>query len=186
MASDDVGQGQLQNFLRALEADEREIEAAGEEYLAAKARLDVALLRYTALRKFVTETLGHSPYAGDLAWPASIPGAGRRRGKFRFADLGVGDAVINVFREKFGEPPAAEDLVRFSDEDLETVTLTLEEITGVLETGGLGFPETATARSVNAALMNTTGMTRFELDDGQVRYALTKNSVRDLDDLPFE
>ncbi len=178
MTPGNVGQRQLSNYLKALEADEAEIAAAGEEYLAAKARLDVALRRYTALREFVIETLGSSPYSSDIEWPGSVRGASRRRGKFRFADIGVGDAVTQVFRERFGEPPDVETLAASGDQAVEEATLTLDEITEVLSGGGLGFPGSVTARAVNAALMKTTGITRFELDDGQVRYAVTRVATR--------
>ncbi len=186
MATINVGQRQLSNYLKALEADETEIEAAGEGYLAAKARLDVALRRYTALREFVAETLGRSPYSADVEWPGSVRGAGRRRGNYRFADLGVGDAIIEVFLERFGEPIDLGILTALDSEALEEATMTLDEITEVLLAGGLGFPEVKSARAVNAALIRTGGMTRFEGPGGQVRYALTKRAVPDVDDLPFE
>ena len=100
-----VEQRQIWNYLGALETDEAEIEAAGEEYAVARARLDVALRRYTALREFVAETLGYTPYHPTVSWPGAVHGAAQRRGIYRFAGMGVGDAIIEVFRERFGEPP---------------------------------------------------------------------------------
>ena len=186
MATSNIGQRQLANYLKALEADEAEIEAAGEEYLAAKARLDVALRRYTALREFVAETMGRSPYSGDVEWPGSVRGAGRRRGSYRFTDMAVGDAIIAVFMERYGGAWDMHVLTALDSESLEEATMSLDDITDVLLGGGLGFPEVTSARAVNAALMRTGGITRFEGPGGQVRYALVNRAVPDVDDLPFE
>lgn len=181
-----VEQHQVWNYLGALETDEAEIDAAGAQYAVARARLDVALRRYAALREFVTETLGYTPYHHTVAWPDAVAGAEQRRGNYRFAGMGVGDAIIEVFLERFGGAIAPATFAEFDREQFLQATLTLEEITEVLSGGGLGFPEPVTARAVNAALMRTTGLTRYEGPHGEARYGLIERPPVEPDDIPFE
>ena len=181
-----VEQHQVWNYLGALETDEAELEAAGAQYAAARARLDVALQRYAALREYVAETLGYTPYHYTVTWPNAVDGAEQRRGTYRFAGMGVGDAIIEVCRERFGRAIDPTTFAEFDRDQFLQATLTLEEITGLLSGGGLGFPEPVTARAVNAALMRTTGLTRYEGPHGEARYALIERAPVEPDDIPYE
>ncbi len=177
----------MEKYLRSLAEDEDTIEAAAEQWESAKAALDVGLRRYIALRDFVTERLGESPYAPPN-WAERWPPDGydddgdaywRPRGRFRFTGMSVGDAVLEVLRERRGRSP---DLPWMS----------LASIIEELSAGGLGFPEPVQARAVNAALLKTSGVKRGTYKDGSVGYSYdaTKEGGDeppvDPDDLPFE
>ena len=151
---DSVSQGLLQ----ALMEDEKALEAAQREYSRAVANLEVIIRRYAAMREAVRERLGTSPYSQSVMWPnqGSSPSP-RRPFRFRYTNMKIGDAIIEVLEE--AEHP-----------------MTLEEITEALDSGGVYRRD---VRSVNAALINTKGVAK--LDDG--RYILQKED--DVDDLPF-
>ena len=140
-----ISRTQVARYLEALGADEVEIAEAAEAYEIAKARLDVGLRRYVALRDFVTERMGRSPYESGYPWPSDDGGWNRsaQRGKFRFAGMKVGDAIAEVLRERSKVP----------DEEWNERLMNLDELVDVLSEGGLGFPEPVGARAINAALM---------------------------------
>ena len=181
----------VQNYLQALESDEAEIQGAAEEYQRARARVDVSLLRYAALRDFLTSTLGCSPYASHIEWPDLGLIDPSRRGRFRFAGMRVGDAVVEVLGDRIDN--FQKDQV-FSEEwtPMHALTMSLEEIVEALSEGGLGFPDPVSVRAVNASLIRTAGIEDHVTPDGQKRYALgigeeeSETPPSEYDDLPFE
>ena len=195
-----VDQGLVENYLSALETDEAEIQSAGEEYRRAQARVNVALRRYTALRDFLTETLGCTPYASHVKWPDSRHIDPSTRGRYRYAGMKVGDAIVEVFRsrrdtEPFPDTESFSELMASMANELtygSPSLMSLDEIIKDLSEGGLGFPEPVSARAVNAALMRTTGIERHVTKGGQTRYGLvledsdSDDDPPDVDDLPFE
>ncbi len=163
----------LGKYLKSLAEDESSLEEAAEVYETAKAGLEVGLRRYTALRDFVTEKLGKSPYARDCTevWhPTGYDPDGEPywaiRGQFRFTGMPVGEAVLQILLES-GER--------------NDPWLTLPKIIEELSVGGLGFPEPVQARAVNAALMRTSGIERSEATTGATIYRYVEEV-----DLPFE
>lgn len=180
-----ISPGLQSNYLSELEQDEDTLSTASHEYDAAKARLELSMIRYTALRDFVTNQLGKSPYARGVEWPRGADDDyQRQRGGFRFTGMRVGDAILQLLEE-------AADTAR--------VWRSLEQIIEGLSQGGLGFPEPVQARAVNAALLKTSGVTRGEhnqtgavayrfddaSEDGQEAKQGEEGSI-DPDDLPFE
>lgn len=182
----------VENYLQALQTDEAEIHGAAEDYHRARARVDVALLRYTALRDFLTTTLGCSPYASHIEWPDLGFIDPSTRGRYRFAGMKVGDAVVEVLMDRVAAFATSDQ--SFSEEwtAFQALTMSLEEIVEALSEGGLGFPDPVSARAVNASLMRTAGVERHETHSGETRYALTAgreepdDSPHEVDDLPFE
>ena len=182
-----ISPGLQANYLTELEQDEVKISEAAYQYETAKALLDVSLRRYTALRDFVSEALGRSPYAPDVDWPSdeNMFNEAPERGRFRFTGMRVGDAILQVLEE------APE----------QGGWLSLEDIIKRLSAGGLGFPESVEARAVNAALLKTAGIGRGKrrIDDvafyrfvGESQEDEGDHSngeevpATDPDDLPFE
>lgn len=153
LGEDSIAQG----LLTALKEDEDALTEAHARLVEASARQDVASRRYAAMREAVRERLGVSPYSPNVSWPDTVPWeiGKRRKFRFRFTRLKIGDAVTEALDE--------------SD-----VPLTLEEIVSCLNSGGLYSRDT---RAVNAALINTKGIVKT--DDGKYSY------VEDIDDLPF-
>ena len=181
------------NYLQALQADEAEIESAGEEYQTARARVDLALLRYKSLRDFLTEALGCSPYSREVTWPDDGRDSSMR-GRYRFAGMKVGDAVVEVLKGQYDGTTTSD----FAGAVLKALApaefggMSLEEIIKALSAGGFGFPDPVSARVVNASLMRTAGVTRHVTDGGQTRYTLapdgdeSDSAQSEIDDLPFE
>ncbi len=182
------------NYLTALQADEAEIQGAAEDYQRARARVDVALLRYTALRDFMTTTLGRSPYAHGIEWPDAGYIDPSTRGRYRFAGMKVGDAIVEVLRDQRNPATgsSADDKLIEGLALGEFWTMSLEQIIEALSEGGLGFPDPVSARAVNAALMRTAGVERLATDGGETRYRLADTDSEpeaassEIDDLPFE
>ncbi len=130
------------NYLEELATDDEVIEEVAAEYESVKARLDVRLRRYIALRDFITEQLGQSPYAHGVDRPSDAP---KPTGSFRYTGMQIGEAVIQVLQDELKEYP-------------NNPWLNLDEIIEKLADGGLGFPDLVQARAVNAALLKTTGV----------------------------
>jgi len=180
----------VSKYLAELLKDETNIQEAGEAYESAKARLDVGLRRYLALREFVTDQLGQSPYSPGVEWPETEDSRWDTedqpvRGHFRFTGMKVGDAITLVLREADGRAK------------------TLDDIVLALSDGGLGFPDPVQARAVNAALIKppsgvvrarfTSGRRSGELcykfrepEDGGGDEPSGGRADIDPDDLPFE
>src|SRR3990172_1954911 len=144
----------LDRYLTSLSEDEQLIATAADAYERAKVDMEVILKRYVSLRNHVAEQIGKSPYSHDVHWPENIfelqytpDRIEVKRGRFRFSDLPVGDAVAEVLRERYEQDP---------DEPWMNLTRIIE----VLSEGGLGFPEPVQARAVNAALLKTSGVKR--------------------------
>ncbi|MBI4214284.1 MAG: hypothetical protein HY534_08250 [Chloroflexi bacterium] len=132
-------------YLEQLKVDETAIAEAAAAFETAKAALEMGLRRYTALRDFVAEQLGVSPYAPGIDWPGDSefydePG----RGLFRFTGMKIGDAAMQVLVEEY------------EAKDGNNPWLSLNTIMRRLEKGGLGFPEPVQARAINAALLALT------------------------------
>jgi hypothetical protein len=173
----------LEKYLAELGADEVNIAQAAEAFETAKAALDVNLRRYIALRDFVGEQLGTSPYARGVNWPDIYTADGYilNRGHFRFTGKAVGDAVLEVLREQY-------------ERDRDHPWLSLSQIIETLSEGGLGFPEPVQARAVNAALLKRGGVRRGTWKNGVAAYAYDgpseddaqEGAAVDPDDLPFE
>lgn len=141
-------------YLEQLSADERAISEAATTYETAKAALDMGLLRYTALRDFVTEQLGTSPYMPGVEWPGDSDSARwddwPERGHYRFSGMKIGDAVLQALAE------AQAILLREKPGTDKLAYQTLDQIVARLADGGLGCPETVQARAINAALQAMT------------------------------
>lgn len=158
MANSAVLDGLLSELARAevaALAAEREWERAWAEY-------DVAARKLAAIRDATEAYLGKSPYASDVEWPKATNTIlhGKHPGRLRFVHRAIGDAVLDVLKDK-GE------------------YMTLEEIVAGLLAGG---SRDATARAVNASLMRLAGV---EKDEEEKRYRY-KEPETDPDDLPFE
>ena len=159
-------------YLTELEKDEATIAEAAEAYESAKAQLDVGLRRYIALRDFIQEQLGESPYTRWHEWPESTIRA-QDRGRFRFTGMTVGDAVFQVLQEEANSTP-------------QDPWLPLSDIISRLTRGGLGFPELVQARAVNAALLKMNGVSRDQNREGMTIYCVAPDTEDiDVDDLPF-
>jgi len=141
-------------YLEELKRDEAEMAEVAETYETAKARLDLGIRRYAALRDFVTEQLGRSPYYRAKN-EALEPGQGR----FRYAGMTIADAILELLREEAQNWP-------------ENPWLGLDEIVERLSSGGLGFPEGVPTRAINAALIRTSGIARNRTDGGSRIYSI--------------
>ena len=125
----------LTSYLEELASDEQRISEAAAQYAAIKARLEVGLRRYTALRDFVTDQLGKSPYTPGVDWPGEAEDWLETRGQFRFTGMRVGEAILQVLEEEDAQFPNNPWLER-------------DQIVERLSLGGLGFPEPVRARVV--------------------------------------
>ena len=112
----------------------------------------MGLRRYMALRDFVTEQLGTSPYSPGVAWPndpdpENDPWSEKPdRGHYRFAGTKIGDAVVQVLKEAY-------EAFQLDTPDPKHLSwLALDRIVIRLADGGLGFPDPVQARAINAAL----------------------------------
>jgi hypothetical protein len=167
--------GIIENYLAELDKDEHVIAEAAAGYEAAKARLDVGLRRFIALRDFVTEQMGRSPYGyydRNVPWPEpdfDPFGEGFERGRFRFAGMNIGDAILEVLREELAKYP-------------QNPWLSFENIVERLSEGGLGFPDGVQARAVNAALLKTIGIKRMKEQNQNFYAAEVEPEVADDDD----
>ncbi len=184
-----ISKTQVARYLEALQTDEAEISDAAEAYEVARARLDVGLRRYIALRDFVGEQMGRSPYEPDYRWPGD-PEWGQPevvRGRFRFTGMKVGDAILEQLRELAAHP------VQRSDDRgnyFEDTSVSLDELVELLSDRGLGFPDPINGRNVNAALIGLvkTGAVKRH-QSGRYFYqepVVAKGEDIEPDDLPFE
>lgn len=150
-----------EGLLKELAQEEESLREANNELNRARAQFQVASRKYAAVRNMVTEYLGRNPYSLDAKRVLNPrPGFGTRlQGTFRFIHMRPGDAIIEVLKE-------AKD------------PLTLDEIVEVLSGGGIGITPNLLTRTVNAALMRTTGVQKTE--EGKYFY-----KPDDVDDLPF-
>ena len=162
-----INASMIEKYLVELGKDEKNIAEAGEAYESAKARLDVGLHRYVALRDFVAKQLGRSPYSHGVMWPTQLQDDVPEPGRFRFTGMSVGTAITEVLTE-------SEDW------------LLLAEIIKRLSAGGLGFPEPVQARAVNAALLKTSGVKRSKNRHGEVIYYFVAKEEPDPEDAPSE
>ena len=96
----------------------------------------VSLRKYAAVRDAIMEMIGRSPYSKDVEWPDPSALPKTIHGRYRFALMKPGDAIVEALRE-------------------DPVPKTLDEIVTILR-GGRMTP--AEPRTVNAALMNTKGV----------------------------
>ena len=144
-----------------LAKEEKALLLADNEARRVNAKLDVATRKYVAVRDALATFLGSSPYDPDLDWPteteAGLPPT--LRGRFRFAGMNTGDAIIAVLKETGGQ-------------------MGLNEIAQRLAQGGLSIA----VRSVNAALINLENVAKDE--EGRT-YQFVAPEL-DPDDLPFE
>jgi len=148
--TDDIVRG----LMAELAHEDEVLAKAGEALQQAEVRFEVASQKYAAVRDVVGAYLGRPPRNSDAV------GYGvffRSKDRYRFIHMAPGDAVVAVLRD--------------SDEPM-----ALDEIANAVRSGGLLVP--GTMRSVNAALMNTSGVEKME--DGKYRYA------EKADELPFE
>lgn len=145
----------VQQLLEELIKEGELLQQAEETLRLARARYGLASARYAAVRDEVSNQLQVDPYTISTG---AIGERLQQHRKFRFMDMAIGDAVKAVLREQPGEP------------------MSLEEIVALLRGGGLRAA--ALARSVNAALMQTTGVQKTE--EGKYRYEEVA-----ADELPF-
>lgn len=172
-----ISKSLIRKYLEELAVDESAITEAAEAYEAAKSAIDVRLRRYIALRDYVTEKLGQSPYSEGVEWPEpyeAYDAYGERieRGRFRFSGMSVGDAILEVLEEEAIASP-------------DDPWLPLQSIIERLSLGGLGFPEPVQGRAVNAALLKTSGITRSQDRSGATVYAAL-HELEVEEDLPNE
>ena len=149
----------IDGLLVELAREERAALSAIQAVSDARVRYDVAVRKFAAVREAVAAAIGRSPYAPDVAWPVEAGEAVREpeRGRLRFILMPTGDAVVAALHEA-NQP------------------LSLEQIIAHLRGGGL----TLAPRAVNAALINTPGLTKQP--DGRYEYKPKKAGD---DDLPF-
>lgn len=141
-------------YIGGLLQDEAALTQEEEALNAARARFDLAGHRYAGTRDMVTVHLNGSPYAESFLWPLEIPDL--ILGRFRFINMQTGDAVKQVLREA-AHPLALVDIVKKLQEGRSR----------------------ATSRTVNAALMQLSGVEKTK--DDRYRY----NVDQDVDTLPF-
>lgn len=128
-------------YLKELADDEDVIGQAAEEYEAAKSKLELGLRRYIAMREYITEQIGVSPYAPAVSWPGEM--WSEWHGRYRFWGMRVGDAILELLHE---------EQQRQRGDFGGGGWMSLDEIIEALSAGGLGTTETVQARAVNAAI----------------------------------
>jgi hypothetical protein len=136
-------------LLSELAKEELEVVEADNRLRLAQIAFELAVRRYAAVRDYVTQRLGSSPYSIKTKWPEPYNVHTDFRGRYRFAQMEPGDAAVAALKET-------------------DTPMTLEEIVNHLRTGGLRVPSSLLTRSVNAALMRTTGIQKSE--DGKYTY----------------
>jgi hypothetical protein len=146
----------VRGLLKELVAEEGALAEADKQLAAARARFDVASRKYAAVRDMVQSYLGTSPYTQDNN-TLFFNGGVYNPGAYRFIHMNPGDAVVAAL--KGAKEPMG-----------------LDEIVETLRRGRIRIAEKILTRSVNAALMKTTGIEKT--DDGKYRYVE--------EDLPFE
>lgn len=177
MSANGMAPGIVDGYLSELLRDELSLCEVGDAFELAKARLDMGLRRYAALRDFVAEQLGRSPYSRDVNWPETSWDT-PARGRFRFVGSKVGDALLTLLKESAD------------------TWMTLDEIVLALAEGGFGYPEPLSARTVNAALIRppdgivrgtllATGKSAYQFKSASEREPFGFGDI-DPDDLPFE
>lgn len=129
-----------ERLLKELANDEEVIGQAADEYEAAKSKLELGLRRYIAMRDYITEQIGVSPYAPDVNWPGDAWST--YHGRYRFWGMRVGDAILELLSE---EQQRRQHLGKDG-------WMSLDEVVQALSEGGLGTTETVQARAVNAAI----------------------------------
>ena len=156
-------------YLSELIHEEKALEEMANNLRVATAKFRVASEKYAAVRDMVNTTLIQSPYARDFEWPPNLLdriGPGDGKGKFRFIHMAYGEAITTVLGEK-GAP------------------LTTPRIIATLLNGGFGMGNdgepVVQARSLNAALMKTSGIVKHDDDT----YSYEAESVGDAEDLPW-
>ena len=135
-------------LLIELAKEEDHLIEVGQQLAQSRANFDVASNKYAAIRDMIARRLRQSPYSNDVNWPGEAHNIVKpsRRGRYRFLLMKPGDAIVQVLKEN--ENPQS-----------------LDEIVAILSDGGA---RTAGPRTVNAALMRTTGV--IKTDDGKYRY----------------
>lgn len=137
------------SILLALRMEEETLAQTRASLNKALAEWDLATSRYIAVRDLVTRRFGQSPYVSKL--PIELGIDLPTRGGYRFLGMNPGDAAVEVLRE--ADKP-----------------LSLEEIVDKIQAGG----NPATARMVNAALMNRGGVAR----DSEARYFYVEEGIQ--------
>lgn len=157
-------QGMIEGLLVELAKEEALVTGAYQELTDARTKYNVSTRKYAAVRDMVTELLGFSPYPKDsVEWPAkALQLRPKPFGKWRFIHMKPGDAAVAALKEV--EEP-----------------ITLDEIVERLLGGGMRL---LTPRSINAALMRTSGIEKTE--DGKYSYK-EPEEVEEIkaEDLPF-
>ena len=148
----------INGLMQELADEDTALTTADRELQAARVRFEVAGQKYAAVRDVVSRHLGRSPYSVSLVhYGVSDRDRNARLGqfpskaRFRFIHMATGDAVAEVLKES-------------------EQTMALPQIVEVLVMGG-AHHVTATRRAVNAALMRTSGVTRWGEDDESARYS---------------
>lgn len=141
------------SILQGLRLEEENLVKALSRLNKVRAEYDLASSRYVAVRDLVKRRLGKSPYVSDL--PGKLGILLPTDGHYRYLGMNPGEAAVEVMQEADGP-------------------LTLEEITDHLQANGLRG--VGLSRSVNAAIMNRSGVKR----DSEGRYFYKE------DDIPFE
>jgi len=143
-------------LMMALSREDAELMEMKRQLDAIRIGWQLATRKYTAVRDLFIEKFGVNPYSlnPDEFGASSFQSSGR----FRFILMNPGEAAMQVLRETENE-------------------LSLEEITGFLRGGGLGFTD---ARTVSAALMKKGGITQTK--EGKYRY----DPQVDPEEIPFE
>ena len=140
-------------FRDALDREEAGLAEAHGALAKAQIEFDVASRKYAALRDLFAEKFVEPPYSvGSMTLSSTRGGS---RGRYRFIHMVASDAIIAALMES-EEPLSLGALYRL-----------LETGGWALETGGPSL------RSINAALMKTTGVTKTDDD----RYVLANTSV---------
>lgn len=169
-----ISPAQVKTYLSELHEDEVGLRETAEAYQAARDRYQMRLLRYQALRTYIEQQFGESPYARpDDEWPE--PDYTGLRGIYRFTGMKLGDAIVQILQEA-------------------NSPLSMEEIIDRLSRGGAGQDEPAQPRAVTAALTHTTGIAKYTKGPWQGCYVYNDPDKeheeqewrKAVDDLPFE
>jgi len=143
----------VKGLMRELVAEDEALVKAGLILERAEVQFEVASQKYAAVRDVVAAYLGRPPCVDDALHYGL---AFRSKDRYRFIHMAPGDAIVVILKDE--------------DEPME-----LNEIAKAMAKGGLSV----TLRTVNAALMNTTGVEKTE--DGKYRYVEPEGR-----ELPFE
>ena len=140
----------------AEEAISNQLNAAADEYAAAKAEFDRSQIRYEVAKKRLAVT---KTFASDVMTPSEWGDWLLRHHKVRFAGVTIGEAIVEALR---GHASRIAWEGAMAGEGTEEVGMKLEGILKALRAGGFEFRGLTPLREINAALINVTGVRKLD------------------------